>query len=52
MLDHVSVVLMKNRALKADFGPSLNRASLLSALRFAVIAVAFPVPRLSFPVIE
>jgi hypothetical protein len=41
MLDHVSVLLMKNRLLKADFGPLLNRASLLCVLAFAVMATAF-----------
>jgi hypothetical protein len=41
MLDHVSVLFMKGRILNADLGPVVNRASLLCAAAFAVIAAAF-----------
>ena len=41
MPGHVSALLMKNRLLTTDFAALFNRASLLSALAFAVMAAAF-----------
>jgi hypothetical protein len=49
MLDHVSVLLMKIRIIKDDFGLLLNRASLLSGKPFPVIATALPCSAFSLP---
>jgi len=49
MFGHVSVLLMKNRIIKADFGLLLNQASLLSGGPFPVTAAAFPCSAFSLP---
>jgi hypothetical protein len=49
MLDHVSVLLMKIRIIKADFALLLNQASLLFGEPFPVIAAALPCSAFSLP---